>query len=114
MIGQSTVRLIKYCAALAAALCMMTTVAACGSGSGGYTPGSTIKVGTVPALYWAAWSATPDTMKQQGSDVHVELVPFKSSADAAIALQTGDIQMAALGTDVASTGLAAHNVPVSM
>lgn len=101
---------IRAVAALAAASVVFTS-AACSSDS---SENETIRVGTVPALYWAAWSATPDAVTESDSGVDIELIPFKSSADVLVALQTGDIQMATMGMNVAASGLANGDLPISM
>lgn len=93
-----------------------TGVAACGGpGSSSGKSSSVIKVGTVPALYWAAWTAMPDALKDANSSVKVEKVNFKSSADVFVALQSGDIQMASMGMNVMASGLASNaSLPISM
>jgi sulfonate transport system substrate-binding protein len=103
--------ILRRLAAAVLACGLLAAVAACGSG-GGST--DTIRVGTVPALLWAGWTATPDAMSDADSNTKVELVTFRSSADVFVALQTGDIQMATMGMNVAATGLEKNDVPVTM
>lgn len=106
--------------AMLAGLCLATSALA-GCGQAADTAGNsgaakeTIRVGTVPALYWSAWAATPDKMNEEGSNTKVELIPFKSSADVFIAMRSGDIDMATMGMNVLATGLAENpELPVSI
>lgn len=98
----------------ASTLLVAVGLAGCGdsSASGGSGSSTVVKLGVVPALYWTAWTATPDALKDSG--VKVEYVPFGSSADALIALQTGQVQMASLGTFNVAAAMAQSDLPFKM
>lgn len=105
-------KLVTAVTAIAATAVLALT--GCSASPGGGS-GETIKIGTVPALYWAAWSDTAEAMAEAGSDVNVEMVPFKSSADVFVALRSGEIDMASMGMNVMAAGLAENpELPVSM
>lgn len=98
-------------AAMAGLLCLVLAMAGC-SGSGDT---KTIKIGTVPALYWAAWTATADYMEENDAETKVEMVPFKSSADVFVAMRSGEIDMASMGMNVMASGLVDNpDLPISM
>lgn len=97
-------------AGVAAALAL--SVSACGQGQGQAAKGEVIKVGTVYALVWTAWTETARAAKKDG--VNVELVPFKSSADELLALQTGQIQMAAASLNTYASAMASADVPIKV
>lgn len=76
------------------------------SGGGGGGDRETVTVGNIPALYWAAWSATGTVLEEEETDADYEIVEFSSSADAFIALRSGDTDITGLGINVMATGLA--------
>lgn len=103
-------RYLRPLLAAAVATALVLSLGACGESQA--AKGETIKVGTVYALVWSAWTATAKAAQQDG--VNIELVPFKSSADELLALQTGQIQMAAVSLNTYAAAMASADVPIKV
>ncbi|MGC2942704.1 ABC transporter substrate-binding protein [Brevibacterium sp. FAM 24638] len=94
-------------AGMVAALALILT--GCGGG------GDSIALGNVPALYWAAWSATNTALEDGEGDLNVEAVQFKSSADVFVAMRSSDVQVASMGMNVMVNGLSENpDTPMQM
>ncbi|MBM6588888.1 ABC transporter substrate-binding protein [Brevibacterium sp. RIT 803] len=92
---------------MVAALALILT--GCGGG------GDSIALGNVPALYWAAWSATNTALEDGEGDLDVEAVQFKSSADVFVAMRSDDVQVASMGMNVMVNGLVENpDTPMQM
>ncbi|WP_449278345.1 ABC transporter substrate-binding protein [Leucobacter sp. GX24907] len=102
-------------AAGVAALALGLTGCSSSGGSGGDGGGGSVTLGNVPALYWAAWSATNTALEEGDGDVDAKVVQFKSSADVFIAMRSGDLDIASMGMNVMVNGLAENpDVPMQM
>lgn len=104
--------------ALFAALALMLTTAACGGsteGSGSAAGGdeaTVVKVGWIPSVNFIAWISAVDELQKSG-EVKVELVEFKSSSDALVALNQGAVDMSTTGFSVLADGLAQTDMSLS-
>lgn len=97
--------------ALVTGLVLLLVVSACGGGAGADGP-TVVKVGWIPSVNFIAWISAVDELKKSG-DVKVELVEFKSSSDALVALNQGAVDMTTTGYSVLADGLARADMPLS-
>lgn len=95
--------------ALLSTIVLLGALAGCGGASGGGP--AVVKVGWIPSVNFIAWISAVDQLEQSG-DVEVELVEFKSSSDALVALNQGAVDMTTTGYSVLADGLAQADLPV--
>lgn len=97
-------------ATVAVVVLMALLTASCGgaSGSGG---GDVVKVGWIPSVNFIAWISAVEEL-EKSEDVKVELVEFKSSSDALVALNQGAVDMTTTGYSVLADGLAQADMPL--